>query len=46
MTDDTLHFLGSDVRIKGTVKATDYKCAGSEVAGAGETPGPGQKKAN
>ena len=46
MTDDTLHFLGSDVRIKGTVKANDYKCAGSEVAGAGETPGPGQKKAN
>jgi hypothetical protein len=46
MTDDTLHFLGSDVRIKGTVKATDYKCAGSGVAGAGETPGPGQKKAN
>jgi hypothetical protein len=31
-TDDTLHFPGGDVHIKGTVKATDYKCPSSEVA--------------
>lgn len=27
LTDDTLHFPNADVHIRGTVKATDYKCA-------------------
>src|SRR6266536_1451154 len=43
LTDDTLHFFGGDARIKGTVKATDYKCAGSEMAGGGQTAALGQK---
>jgi hypothetical protein len=43
-TDDTLHFLGGDARIKGTVKATDYKCTESEVASSGESEGPGKKQ--
>ena len=28
LTDDTLHFPATDVHIKGTVKATDFKCIG------------------
>ncbi len=44
MTDDTLHFFGGDARIKGTIKATDYKCAGSEVASDGESAAPVPKK--
>ncbi len=43
-TDDTLHFFGGDARIKGTIKATDYKCAGSEVASDGALSAPVQKK--
>ena len=43
-TDDTLHFFGGDARIKGTIKATDYKCAGSEVASDGESAAPVPKK--
>jgi len=31
LTDDTLHFPGADVRIRGTVKATDFRCAGSQI---------------
>ena len=46
MTDDTLHFFGADVRIKGTIKATDYKCTGSEVASGGASAAPVQKKQN
>ena len=43
LTDDTLHFTMTDVRIKGTVKATDYKCLDSEIAN-GEQRSPGTKK--
>jgi hypothetical protein len=44
LTDDTLHFPMADVHIKGTIKATDYKCADSELANAGEQGSSGQKK--
>jgi hypothetical protein len=46
LTDDTLHFYGGDARIKGTVKATDYKCTGSQVASGDSATGPEQKKQN
>ena len=32
LTDDTLHFLMFDAHIRGTIKATNYKCSDSEVA--------------
>jgi hypothetical protein len=38
-TDDSLHFPGAEVRIKGTVNATNFKCGVSELAGAGQKPG-------
>ena len=43
LTDDTLHFTATDVHIKGTVKATDYKCPDSELANR-EQNSPAQKK--
>ena len=43
LTDDTLHFYNADAHIKGTVKATNYKCADSELAN-GEQGSPGKKK--
>ena len=33
-TDDILHFPGGDVRIRGTVRATDFKCAGTATEDA------------
>ena len=43
LTDDTLHFTMTDVRIKGTVKAIDYNCSDSELANR-EQASPGTKK--
>ena len=47
LTDDTLHFPTGDVRIRGTVKATDFKCAagGSENAQAGSSASSPEKSA-
>lgn len=44
LTDDNLHFSPTDVHIKGTVKATDYKCPDSEVANGDQRSA--QKKHN
>lgn len=44
LTDDNLHFSPTDVHIKGTVKATDYKCPDSDVANGDQRSA--QKKHN
>ena len=39
LTDDTLHFPAADVRIRGTVKATEFRCAGAEMTQKKAEPG-------
>jgi outer membrane lipoprotein-sorting protein len=39
LTDDTLHFPGADVQLKGTVKASNFKCA-SPVTETGKGSAP------
>ena len=43
LTDDPLHFTMTELHIKGTVKATDYKCSDSELAN-GAQGSPDTKK--